>query len=116
MRGKAFFFCHIRKTKNDKKLLLGQKLQLTIKEVFTNNRQYGFFFIRRLSLLLVFRTFNLTFHQDKKCLAFSIRKNITQFLHEEIARYKCNLLTKFYFLSLIVFLKYERIIKHAFLR
>ena len=36
-------FCHIRITKNGKKLLLGQQLQLTIKEVVTNNRQYGFF-------------------------------------------------------------------------
>ena len=29
--GAKRFFCHIRKTKNGKKLLLGQQLQLTIK-------------------------------------------------------------------------------------
>ena len=32
MRGKAVF-CHYRKTKNGKKLLLGQQLQLTIKQI-----------------------------------------------------------------------------------
>ena len=73
------------------------------------------FLIRRLSLLLVFRMFNLTFHQDKKCLVFFSRKNITQSLYDEIVRYKCNLLTKFYFLNLIIFSKYKRIIKHALL-
>ena len=36
------------------------------------------FLIRILSLLLIFRMFDLTIHQDKKCLAFFSRKNITQ--------------------------------------
>ena len=48
------------------------------------------FLIRRLSLLLVFRMFDRTIHQDKMCLAFFSRKNIKQSLHGEIARYKCN--------------------------
>ena len=61
------------------------------------------FLIRRLSLLLVFRMLALTIHQVKKYLAFFSRKNITQFLYGEIVRYKCNLLTKFYFLNLSIF-------------
>ena len=32
------------------------------------------FLIRRLSLLLVFRMFNTTLHQDKKCLVFFSRQ------------------------------------------
>ena len=61
------------------------------------------FLIRKLSLLLVFRMFDLTIHQDKKYPAFFSRKNITKFLHGEIVRYKCNLLTKSYFLTLSIF-------------
>ena len=48
------------------------------------------FLIRRLSLLLVFRMFDRTIHQDKMCLAFFSQKNITQSLHGEIACYKCD--------------------------
>ena len=54
-------------------------------------------------IVIGFRMFNLTFPQDKKCLVFFRRKNVTQSLHDEIVRYKCNLLTKFYFLNLINF-------------
>ena len=46
------------------------------------------FLIRRLSLLLGFRMFDLTIHQDKMCLVFFSQKNITQSFHGGIARYK----------------------------
>ena len=69
----------------------------------------------RLLLLLIFLMFDLTIHQEKMCLAFFSRKNITQSLHGEIARYKCNELTKYYFFKSHYFSNYERIIKHAFL-
>ena len=77
MRGKAVF-CHIRKTKNGKKLLLGQQLQLTITQIGTKKWVIWLYLIRRLPLLLVFRVFNLTFQQDKKCLVFFSRKNISK--------------------------------------
>ena len=41
MRGKAVF-CHYRKTKNGKELLLSQQLHLTIKQIGTKNGQYDF--------------------------------------------------------------------------
>ena len=47
--------------------------------------------------------FDRTIYEDKMWLAFFSRKNITLSLHGEIARYKCNYLTKYYFLSLIIF-------------
>ena len=62
-----------------------------------------FFLFRRLSLLSIFLKFGPTIHQDKNCLAFFSRKNITESLHSEIVRNKCNLQIKFYFLSLIIF-------------
>ena len=46
--------------------------------------------------------FDLIILQDKVS-SILYQKNITQSLHGEIVRYKCNLLTKFYFLSLIIF-------------
>ena len=54
-------------------------------------------------IVIGFCMLNLTFHQDKKCLAFFSRKNITLSLHGKNVSYKCNLLTKFNFLSLIIF-------------
>ena len=89
MRGKEVF-CHYCKTKNGKELLLGQQLHLTMKRIGTKKWAIWLFLIRRLSLLLVFRMFDGTNHQDKMCLAFFSRKNSTQSLHGEIARYKCN--------------------------
>ena len=47
-----------------------------------------------------FCMFDLTIHQDNKGLAFLAEKYITQSLHGKIVRYKCNLLTKFCFLTL----------------
>ena len=41
MRGKAVF-CYYRKTKNGKKLLLGQQLQLTIKQIGTKMDNMAF--------------------------------------------------------------------------
>ena len=61
------------------------------------------FLIRRLRLLFVFRMFDLTLHQEKKVSSLLVQKNITQSLHGGIERYKRNLLTKCYFLSLITF-------------
>ena len=40
MRGKEVF-CHYRKTKNGKELLLDQQLHLTMKQIGTKNGQYG---------------------------------------------------------------------------
>ena len=45
MRGKAVF-CRICKTKNGKKLLLGQQLQLTLNQIVTKNEKYDFFRFR----------------------------------------------------------------------
>ena len=36
-------FSHSRKTKNDKKLLFSQQLQLTTKQIGTQHEQHGFF-------------------------------------------------------------------------
>ena len=41
-------------------------------------------------MLLVFRMFDQTIQQDKMCLAFFNRKNITQSLLGETARYNGN--------------------------
>ena len=41
MRGKAVF-CHTRKTKNGKKLLLGQQLQLTMTQIGTKMGNMAF--------------------------------------------------------------------------
>ena len=61
MRGKAIS-CHSRKTKNGNILLLGQQLQLTIKQIGTKNDNMVFLNRR---LLLVFRMFDLTILMSK---------------------------------------------------
>ena len=73
------FLWAFRKTKSGQILLFGQQLQLTIKLIDTKNRQST---------------------KKKNCLTFFSRKNI---MNCETVRYKCNLMTNFYFLSLISF-------------
>ena len=93
MRGKAVS-CHSRKTKNAKiKLLFYQQLQVTSKLTGTKNLQYGLSWFDDI----YWYSFYLTIQQHNKCLAMFSEKNIMQFLHSEIVRYKCNYWSSFIF-------------------